>query len=324
MPVDIPTRFADQQPPTNQQFGALHQKILLLNESLAVAWCGSFVVARTLMKHIRENIKRPYSAPQILQLIQDSGLLESELQSVSFIFLGHDTETETIFVQDYLTGQTCIGPNHKFKYAGSGIFHFFDSIAYELRGMRGEINEAETAIGILLSRISVALYEEVISDISHNYFYGGGFEILGFNPNLSRFEKIPLSFVFWSITDNGIDLCGPILSQSYSGTDVLTIQRLSRDSSGSWRLKPYVVASFLDSEDITVPEFTNDSLNSPFTVHFLVPAGRNSSVRLIIKKGKDTGFSINLNREKKEFVIDYTKEFAEEALAYALRDEIPT
>ncbi len=276
------------------------------------------------MKHIRENIKRPYSAPQILQLIQDSGLLESELQSVSFIFLGHDTETETIFVQDYLTGQTCIGPNHKFKYAGSGTFHFFDSIAYELRGMRGEINEAETAIGILLSRISVALYEEVISDISHNYFYGGGFEILGFNPNLSRFEKIPLSFVFWSITDNGIDLCGPILSQSYSGTDVLTIQRLSRDSSGDWRLKPYVISSFLDSEDFTIPELPEDILNTPFTVHFLVPAAQTTSISLMIKKGQDTGFSINLDRDQNVFNVKFTKAFAEEALAYALRDEIPT
>ena len=276
------------------------------------------------MKHIRENIKRPYSAPQILQLIQDSGLLESELQSVSFIFLGHDTETETIFVQDYLTGQTCIGPNHKFKYAGSGTFHFFDSIAFELRGTSGEINEAETAIGILLSRISVALYEEVISDISHNYFYGGGFEILGFNPNLSRFEKIPLSFVFWSITDNGIDLCGPILSQSYSGTDVLTIQRLSRDSSGDWRLKPYVISSFLDSEDFTIPELPEDILNTPFTVHFLVPAAQTTSISLMIKKGQDTGFSINLDRDQNVFNVKFTKAFAEEALAYALRDEIPT
>jgi hypothetical protein len=290
---------------------------------LAVAWCGSFIVAKTLMKHIRENIKRPYSSQQILQLIHDSGLLESELESVSFIFFGHEPETESIFVQDYLTGQTSIGPKHKFKYAGSGTFHFFDSIAYELRGMRGEINEFETTFGILLSRISVALYEEVISDINHNYFYGGGFEILGFNPNLNRFEKIPLSFVFWSVTDDGLDLCGPILSQSYSGIDALTIRRLSHNSSGNWALKTYMVASFLDSADVTTPNFSNTTLDTPFTVHFLVRAAQPNSVSPMIKKGEDTGFSVSLNHDKKEFVVDFTKAFAEEALAYALRDEIP-
>ena len=162
-PLDIPTRFSKAQPDVNLYFSQLSQKIVIINSGLAVAWAGQKIVAKYLIQRIANEVTAPYTPEKLLSLIYGSGLLAEELSSVSFIFFGLlDAETNAVFIQDYLTGETILDDKTKFKYAGSGTYHFLDSIEFNMKGVADDLDVFEKSFGAIISRLAIALYDEVI------------------------------------------------------------------------------------------------------------------------------------------------------------------
>lgn len=317
-PLDIPTRFSELQPSTNLLFTQLSQKVVIINDHLAVAWAGSMVVAKYLIQRIATELPKPYSGNHILDLIYSSELLEEELKSVSFIFFGltDDSLPNTInfFVQDYLTGETILDDNEKFKYAGSGTYHFFDSIGFNFTKAIGAINEFEMAVSSIVGRLSIALYEEVMSDITHNYYYGGGFELLYFDRNDMRFTKLPMTFVFWQYDSQSVSLSGPIISQEYDADGFLFLNRVSRNEKGEWGLKRYAVSSIIN-EGRHEPLFpTPPNLYTQITVHYFTPLESDSDVKMMIKKedGVKRSISIKYISDENTIIVELSPEFMEE------------
>ena len=55
--IDLPARFDAAFPVTNPQLSGLSQKVILLSPAVAVAWAGSYAVARSLVLAIADAIR---------------------------------------------------------------------------------------------------------------------------------------------------------------------------------------------------------------------------------------------------------------------------
>lgn len=312
--IDIPTRFNSTQPEVNKYFSGLSQKVLVVNANLAVAWAGSKIVAKHLIKRISSEIPEPYTPEKILDLIYRSGLNRTELEAVSFIFLGADPEKRTLFVQDYLTGETSLDAQQKFKYAGSGQDHFLKNMGFNFTGRSGQVNEFEMMVFSLAGRAASALLEEIISDTTHNHAYGASFEVLQFHPMEERFKKIPLTFVFWTHGESGIDLTGPIFALNYGETGFLYVHRLSRDPGGNWALKTFPISNLLNEEH-PAPECSPPDFNTFFSVHLFVPEKFGSKPKMMLKKGENKNIAIRHDLEKRLVQIEVDSSFMDEVRA---------
>lgn len=285
--ISLPARFYPRFPVSNSDLSHLEQKIVLVNDQLSIAWSGNRIVAKSMISEIAKKAPRPYGGEDFLNIIENMDISESERKSVGMIIFGMNYDSKSVkanmFVQDYLVGETLFDrKDHKVKYSGSGTFHFLSSIAFDFRKHVGEISSYESDVVTFLSRMAIAFYQEIISNDNHDYYYGGGFEILGFGSDKPGFAKIPYASVFWKILDKGEPkLIGPIFSNQYVGTK-LVINRIIFQR-GEATIHRFVVANFLDSNpvlyDLPLPEF-----DPHFVIHYLIKDS--GECFLIIKKGK--------------------------------------
>lgn len=284
--IQIPTRFHPQQATINPQFSGLTQKLLLIDDHLAVGWAGSKIVATHLIKQIQNNLFPPYSGPKILKCIYGSGLAKEELEKVSFIFFGYtQNPKEKLFVQDYLAGQTILPDGSKVKYSGSGSFHFLDSIEFQMRLSSGTPNSYAEAVSAFIGRCAIALYSEIVSDITHNFFYGGGFEVLLFSGEKSKYIKIPLIFIFWACEDQGLEFVGPILEQFYDDFGVLCIRRLNRTDTGKFAYSEHQVTNLLHKNFRPCSMPNAAPAPADVAVHYLISRRNPQQVKMLLKKG---------------------------------------
>lgn len=315
MPLDIPTRFSKNQPKANLQFSGLSQKLVIINDNLAVGWSGTRINAKSIIHHVKDNIQSPYSGEQILELVASSGLSEGELKSIGLIFYAHNAEAMQLICQDYLVGETVFPNGNKIKYSGSGVFHFFDSTAFEMFAVEGDQNDFMKTAYAILGRMSVVFYEEIITDTNHNYYYGGGFELLSFNPNESRFVKLPISFVFWTYDDEAITLQGPLITQNYTEDNRLVIFRHEFVKKAEWKARAYVVDNFINDDKDKKIDIQKPNFDTMFCMHFFISQRDDAPVKIMGKSGFDKGFSIApVDGDKYEIII--SKKFIEETKSF--------
>ncbi|NQV54805.1 MAG: hypothetical protein HQ503_03015 [Rhodospirillales bacterium] len=315
-PIPLPSRFHSKFPLKNLELSGLEQKICILSDTLAAAWAGNQTVARAILGEVRKSLNQPYSGDGILSIIEQMDINEKEKESVSFIFFAMQPRAENgetqIIIQDYLTGETTFGPNHKVKYAGSGTFHFFETLEFDIIGTIGDVNEFETTITTFLSRAAIAFYEELVSDTNHNFYYGGGFEILAPNPIKHRLEKIPFASAFWQADGrDSLRLIGPIFTNQYTVRGDLIISRIHYEEDKP-KLSQFVVPSLISgnkdtNQDLPTPDF------DPFiVVHYIVE--KNSDViRLAVKKGAEKNIIFTIDKDG-IFTVSDTGEFIAEVL----------
>lgn len=314
-PLSVPTRFDARFPISNLELSGLQQKIVVLRDTLVAAWAGSHVVARSILSEIQNKLSEPYSGEKILSIIDKMNLSENEKNSVSFIFYAmnrSDSNAPTqIIVQDYLVGETIFGTEHKVKYSGSGRFHFFDTISFEFKRTSGSINEFEMSVATFLTRAAIAFYNEIVSDVNHNYYYGGGFELLVPNPTKQRFEKLPFASAFWLADGkDGLKLIGPIFTNQYIENKELVISRIhyEKDEPVLTRfVVPHMFSAGEKKRTMPTPDF-----DPFFVVHYIIDT-RDEGVRLVLKKGKDKNIRFSMD-ESNTFSVSHTGEFVAEVL----------
>lgn len=311
-PIQLPTRFHEDQPATPLHLVGLCQKVVCIDDSLAVAWSGHKLVAQHLIRRISRELSPPYSSEQILRLIYDSGLAKHELDSVSFIFFGahYNSQTDQIhqFIQDYLTGETILDEDTKVKYAGSGQYHFLECLDFKIWGSEGSVTEFESWLAGLIARIGYALISEIGSEDTHNYSYGGGFEIVCLDP-YKRIAKVPLTFVCWKLSDKGPELIGPILAFNYPNRNLLLISRLTRSNdSREWQLSQFTVADLLESTQTVVPA-TVFNLDTYFVLHYFIQESSDTPLRVMLEKGDPKSVRIYVSPTSGLVEVEYSDEF---------------
>lgn len=313
--IQLPTRFNSNQPVPPRHLTGLCQKLVCVNDNLAVAWAGSKIVAQHLIRRIANELSAPFSSEEILSLIYGSGLSDSELDSVSFIFYGayRDEKTGDIhqFVQDYLTGETIIDKSSKVKYSGSGQFHFLECMDFQIRGSTGTVTEYEGCIAWLMSRMALALFKEMISEDTHIFSYGGGFEIVCLDPT-ARIAKIPTTFVFWRFDGTTLELVGPVLSFNYPDPNILLINRLIQlQGSSKWDLSQFVVNDLLGAPTLD-PDQEEPNFDTFFAVHYLLPTTDSESIQILIKKGSDKSVKLRFASGSGTLQVDVNDQFRHE------------
>lgn len=311
-PLDIPTRFNKAQSDVSLYFVDLSQKVVIINDHLAVAWAGSKLVATYLIQRIADQLKPPYTPDKLLEQIYCAGLLDSELASVSFIFYClTDPEHGRGFVQDYLTGETILDNKTKFKYAGSGTKHFLESIDFNLVGVSEKPSYFEESFGAIIGRLAIALYHEVTSSATHDVYYGGGFELLFFDPIARRLFKVPLTFVFWEFSDKAVLLHGPIITLNYGVDGYLFVHRIAKDETGKFTLKTYSVGNLLN-EGRVIPEPASPTFNTSCTVHFFT-SSVSDATRMMIHGDDANKFMVRYSPETGEVNVMWSETFFKEA-----------
>jgi hypothetical protein len=303
-PIQLPTRFDPRFPLANLNLSGLVQKTICVSPDLAVAWAGNYLVARHVIREIATQWpERYYTGDKILSFINSLGLSQQELESVSFIFWGRSGPGfGKIHVQDWLVKEErSADGREKFKFMGSGDFHFFETIGFKLWGA-GQIEEWQNSIGAVVGRASIALYQEITSDVTHNFLYGGGFEVV--YPSDSGFRKLPLTFIFWAYDDKGIELVGPVFSHVYDNSGVLGLRRFARGENG-WSQTIFPIGNFL-VESSSAQFNPRAELNTPWTVHYLLSRSDPQMVKFIQKVGPG---NLAVRVEQGQIVPELSPEF---------------
>lgn len=330
-PLTTPSRFTARFPVSNLELSRLEQKIIVLRDTLAVAWAGDRIVARNVLDQIQNEIIEPYTAEEILSKINEMDLLEKEKHSVSFIFYAinqDDSDAPIQFMETgYLVNQTVFGENHRIVYAGSGSSHFLDLISHDFErhdNIGGSISELQFIISAILSRAAFAFYREMVSNENHKYYYGGGFELLVPIPvaNKKRFAKISCASAFWRLDGkdpNGRDkltLVGPILTNQYTKNNELVISRLHFEADGPVLHRFMVPGMFgVAADDSLMPHPDFDPF---FVIHYVLGLGpKRDTMSVLVEHGIGNDKSMQFSLDKNGIFSFTSKEdFVTKALGY--------
>jgi hypothetical protein len=304
-PIELPTRF--KTPVTNHHLVGLEQKTIVVNPHLAVAWAGNRLAARSIVLELAKLSKERYSGPEVLKLIEASGLSAKELEEIGLIVWLAKEAPFQLIVQDYYVKEVIFNETSKIKFIGSGDFHFFEQIGFSLKQYEGDasgLNELEVAVGVIVSRIAIALFHELTCDVTHDLFYGGGFEIVLYDPPSARFRKVPLSFAIWGYDDNEIWLTSPIFHQVYDANGVLFLRRFVAKND-VWHQTIFPIGNFLaDASCVTFDPTT--PLSSETTVHYFVKKGSSTFSHLFWRDPNSMAMSLDANGQ---IVTPFPEEF---------------
>jgi hypothetical protein len=307
-PIELPTRFKTLV--TNHHLVGLEQKTIIVNPRLAVAWAGNRLAARSIVLELAKLPKEKYSGADVLQLIEASGLSLQELQDIGLlIWMVSNPRCPPVqlTVQDYNVKEVIFNETSKIKFIGSGDFHFFEQIGFSLQQYEdgNQLDEMGAALGAIIGRIAIALFHELTCDATHDLFYGGGFEVVFYDPTLGALRKLPLSFAVWGYDDDEIWLTSPVFQQVYDANGVLFLRRfVARDN--TWHQTVFTIGNFfVDTRNVTFDPAT--PLSSEATVHYFVKKGSATFSNLF---WRDPGNSMAMSLDSNgQIVTPFSKEF---------------
>jgi hypothetical protein len=303
--IELPTRYDVNFPVENPYLAGLQQKVFCINSKLAVAWAGDYRIAWHVIRGLSTRLSEPYTGTRILDCVR-SLRREEELSEVAFIFWGM-TEWPRIEVQDFNCGEwiNLANPGEKFKYAGSGRHHFFDTIGFKVKET-SERDDWGYALGVVLGRAAMAFHSEMVSNDPHWYSYGGGFEAMV--PNTDGFQKVPLSFVFWTYDGKELVLVGPLFSQVYDKSGGLALRRFLPmvPANGLWEQRIFQVRNFLS--DVTVACEPNAPIDSLWSIHYVTDKRKQDAVQFLQRMGPgNTAVAWDGKRVQAQFTPEFIK-----------------
>lgn len=184
------------------------QKITIVSPSAFVSWAGSYAIARTLIRAIRDAGK-PEEAVDLTAVVAASGLLPNELDQVSLIvhqLIGRRMQVD------------CLNATHghiegvEAAWQGSGAFDFLQDTIIDAGGRAATF---QTIMRGLMLRLASTLAGEALHGSPYDYLYGGWFEIV-----ISRtlgLRKIPYAIKFWGRRDGELGYDAPLFFNWYKG-----------------------------------------------------------------------------------------------------------
>jgi hypothetical protein len=301
--IELPTRYDARFPVESRYLSGLHQKVFCINPKLAVAWAGDSLLARHVIRGLSSQLDEPYTGARILDCIRSLGLSERELNDVAFIFWAM-TEWPHVEVQDWNCGET-INPadtGEKFKYAGTGTYHFFDTIGFEVKEPAHH-EDWGYALGVVIGRAAMAFHSEIVSDDPHWYRYGGGFEAIV--PTIDGFQKVPLTFVFWTYDGTELVLVGPLFSQFYDQNGGLAFRRFMpvEPANGQWVQRIFPVCNFFARSAICDPNAPIDTL---WSIHYIIDNRREGTIQFLQRMGpNNAAVTWDGSRVQAQFTPDF-------------------
>ncbi len=190
-----------------------------------------------------------------------------------------------------------IGAEHKFRFAGSGDYHFFETIAFEVTRASSSINAFENALFTIIARGAISFRQEIEDGTPLHYRYGGGFEIATFFALTDRFEKVPYATYFWwNPTDTNEVELKAVFSNSYDDRGNLHMNRYLVDSGGILDKAHYEVSAPFQPPKNGEPS-PPDLLEQHIQIHHCVKEG-SPDQQIVIRKGTPQSFQANVQGKR--------------------------
>ncbi len=282
----IPSRFDHRLPEVDRRIAELHQKVMLFNNRMAVAWAGNYIIARHIIQRVATIADSYPDADRLGNFIDGLGLTPAERDSVALMFWvitrleGQNRSYATVFRNVHVGNIDGTAEDNSLFYAGSGAFHFLDIVDVKSHGI--DIGEPESnqlsiqmdagerklmeVMSEFILRASQVLHDEMTDNMGHAFLYGGGFEIV--MEYEDGFLKVPMSQVSWIETEDRIELVGPIFNQTYSPDGVLFIRRFV-SVEGAWIQDVFRVPNFLNEHSASVCDVNADIFTVATVHHFM-------------------------------------------------------
>jgi hypothetical protein len=212
----------------------LRQKVNVIAENCAIAWAGSQLGARIVIKELRAlSLEKPLTYVTIKNYFDN---LSADVLNLGISFVGwiYDGKGFNQFAFDYqrtttpLFGEMCV--------AGTGAQPFCDlamMLPANLPSQGREATALEKAISASLMAFGMMLQSEALTQQNLLQFFGGGYEIAAFYKD--KFQKIgDICFVFWMAQygHSRINLGAPFLALKQDYFEDILLIRTARINSG--------------------------------------------------------------------------------------------
>ncbi len=231
----------------NVALAGMTQKAFVLGERTLVLWAGSEVVARTICDEIAKASDGGQNHVEILKLIDDMGLSESEAKSAAIIY--HYLDDERRIHRIYHFGIVSPTADFELIHAGSGSWDFLEDTAVHMP----PANSAPLALSqSWLMRVLATLMNELLSDAPARFAYGGWFELVTIAEE--GFRKLNIGVAIWFYRDETLEL-NRIVYGNYEGADLMVTDidmdtKSPRIRHHQIRANPLSLAVDLEPEDV--------------------------------------------------------------------------
>jgi hypothetical protein len=305
----LPSRFQAGQVAPSRNIVGLKQKVICLKPRLAAAWAGPTMLAEQLLARVRDLIGDEYTGEHVLDILDSAGYSQTTLNEIAFIFYMFDNDGR-VRVQGHNIGTYTdpAMPARRYMFAGSGKTHFLEMLSSKFFP-NGNWDELSKDLAVVFNRAALAFHEEITSDITHFYRYGGGFEVLAPDIIEKKMTKIPYSCAYWAFSDVDFGFTGPLVSYQYHNNGVLQIDRLATEE-GRLVHHAFLVGNFFADPGAVSPLSPKVPLG-PLVHYILDGRGETETLSGVVElwqttfsiAASDGGWNLNLDRESTGFQL---------------------
>lgn len=281
------------------------QKSVIFGRTM-ISFADSVMVARAVIKYIREVSDDGQIEINLEKTMEDSGLSQKELDQVCLIY-HFNPSGPSIVRTTWNCDKLDINGSNAVWAAGSGTQNFFENIITRLDD---RIPDHEKVLQSFYSRLASHPVSEMVGTDSLDHLYGGWFE-LTYRDEMS-FTKVPYAVRFWARKSGTLASGGPIHFGWYHGHDLnITRGQISeKDGSKSLMTSNFVVTDFLRRPS-SVPAAW--SIKPYFVIHVVFDEDNFGTAHILIQSDADDGMKLEVTESG--FRVGWTDALRDKLLA---------
>lgn len=259
----------------------LKQKVVRIDERIYIAWAGSLIVARGVLTWVAENALGLQTATEVIDKICSNYPDLHSLPEVALIIAVSDDGkcgSRKITLESYNCTIRETEDGGRIHCAGTGEYHFLDSMSFEEVGRTGAGNIGINLIAKVFSNIALSFLSETQGWANYEFSYGGAFEVLTLNND--GWKKVSYVLHSWLKEGTGITPVNPITKASYQDDGCLLIDQFLPNGT-ELLCRRFKVDSPLQSfapiaDAVAYPTRVID-LHADLAVHYLFDSQRSAS-----------------------------------------------
>lgn len=289
----------------------LYQKLNLISDNVCIAWSGSLIQAKTLIKHLRSEIQS-----RDINYIEYSRMLAeySKEDTSDLTIISHFVENG-ILKRDHLGAPPFPYDGLEVQVAGSGASYFLEAIQYTITPEPSDANSLDLnhVVGPALTFVATAFGNQILTGDGVAEGWGGGFEI-AFLMN-GKFKKLSnVMFLYWyaqEMIDGAINISEVpmFVKTEYLGHNLSVFVCDGRDKISIPR--HYLISPVFDSSAPSTP--SHPSLDFDWLVNYvhIDHADGQSSAMSRVEHYNGVEAPVTVIKEGKEYKVGFKKSYLE-------------
>lgn len=223
----LPARIDSKRPVEARHICGMAQKVIIISNTFVVAWAGSYLTAKSILNAMQAYLPHPNSTNEVFHFIDSYGLSEKELENIGLAFsiltIGKDGD---FAFQTAIHNGNLLEASEKLniRFAGSGRYHFFDSIAVDIEKASIGSDAIEIFWSEIIGRAATSFFSEINNWANYDFSYGGGFEFVV--PTKMGWVKLPYTSSFWLPTVTGYEPVNAVTNYQYNNDGSVCVSQI--------------------------------------------------------------------------------------------------